>query len=257
MSIYQLISVFTFLIFTFGCQQRSELEVESGRAVLTPRPFKVSNTSTIDWRVGPERRQTVSRGFNIVVDLPQLKRDDLRYLIEERGVDSWYLQLHRRSASRMEVLHRTVVPLSLSVGQVKTTLFPIQYAASAISMRMAESPCPNFSHRFLIEGLTKESRPAGLQNLTTSAVNEAYIGGNYVMAEIRPSSINGGNQLQGEYRVEIALFDSRTNRRKSNFMTMSDLVRIPRESIVEIRGCENFKMPDAPTQDMRQFRFGR
>lgn len=257
MSFYQLIAPLFMILFFWGCQQRSVLEIETQRAILTPKPFKVSNIITLDWKVGPERSQTVSRGLNILVDLPQLKKNDLKYLLEERGVDSWYLQLHRRGASRTEVLHRTVVPLSQSVGQVKTALFPIHYSASAISMRMAESPCPNFSHRYLIEGVSTKSQPVGLQTLTISPVNEAYVGGGYVKAEIRPSSINGGARLIGDYRLEIALFDSKSNRRKSNFMIMNDVVNVARETIIDIRGCEGFQMPDAPKQDMKEFRFGR
>lgn len=257
MSFYQLV-FFSFLLFVFSsCQKKSTMEIEKNRVVLSPSPFAVSDLSTLDWRVGNERKQIVSRGFNITIDIPQLTRADLVHLIEERQIDSWYIQLHRRGVTRTEVLYKTAVPLSKKTGQIKTALFPIQYAASAISMRMAESPCPTFSHRYLISGLSKERQNSGIQTLTSSALNEAYIGPGYVMAEIRPSSINGGGRLQGEYRVEIALFDTKTHRRKSNFVAMSDVIKISNEAIVDIKGCENFKLQDSPSKDMREFRFGR
>lgn len=233
------------------------MEIQNARVVVTPGPLEVSDLTTTDWRVGPERKQIVSRGFNITIDIPQLSRKDLAYLIDERQVDSWYIQLHRRGVTRTEVLYRTAVPLSKKVGQIKTALFPIHYAASAISMRMAESPCPTFSHRYLISDLSKSRQSTGIQTLTSSALNETFVGPGYQMAEIRPSSINGGGRLLGEYRVEIALFDTKTHRTKSNFVAMADVVKISSEDLVDIKGCENFKLQDSPARDMNEFRFGR
>lgn len=257
MSFYQLGFKLLLIALIWGCQQRSTLEMSSNIVTLNPRPFKVSQVTTVDWKVGPERQQTVSRGINIVISLPQLKKNDLKYLLNERGVDSWFLQLHRRGESRTEALHRTMVPLSLTEGQVRTALFPIYYSASAISMRMAQSACPNFSHRYIIDEVVTSTQPSGVQTISLNAVNEAQVGGKVPKAEIRPSSINGGARLIGDYRVEIALFDSKTKRRKSNFVVMSDVVSVPNERIIDLRGCENFEMPDAPNKDLQEFRFGR
>lgn len=251
---------FIFILLVLGaCQPKSTMTSQKSRSEIEPVPMEVSKVNTLDWRVGPERDQTISRGVSILVELPQLEDDDLEKLVADRKVDAWIVQLHRRGTSGMEVLARTAVPLTGYKSQMKTISFPVQYAASALSMRRAKMRCPSFDHRYVIGDIEVTSGSSqGLSKLIVGPSQDGPQRGSFKLFQVRPESINGGHRLQGDYRVEVALFNREEKRLKSNFVSYPEVVKVRSEKKVTLNGCQNFKEPnDSGPADFNEFKFGR
>lgn len=222
--------------------------------MVRPAPQGVERVQVQEWKVNPDRSQMVSRGFTVTLEVPQLTSGDLKTLIEKHRIDSWYFQIRRGS----EVLQRVSVPLSISGRQHRSLQFIVQYAASAISMRFANSLCPGFNHRKIMTTPTIVQAPQGSPVLTLSPLNESRLTAPIQAFEIRPTSINGGHSLMGTYSFDMAYFDTREKSMRSNLVTLTEAVQVTSERDVEIRGCENYKIPDAPTnQGLDEFKFGR
>lgn len=248
---------FSLLVF-LGCEPKSSMISQKGREEVDPAPMKISKVNTLDWRVGPEHKQKISRGISVLVDLPQLEADDLKKLIADRRVDAWLVQLHRRGTTGMEVLARTAVPLTGYKSQMKAISFPIQYAASALSMRRAEMRCPSFDHRYVIGDIkVEESAGQGLSKLIVGPSQNEPQRGKFNLFQVRPESINGGHRLQGDYRVEIALFNREKKRMRSNFVTYPELVKVRSEKKITIEGCDSYKEKNNSSVNQSDFEFGR
>lgn len=243
----------SFLVLS-ACQQRSEMVVDPQKVIIEPKPLSVTKIQIQNWKVGPNKDQEISRGVLISLDVPQFSTSDLKEIVNERAVDSWYIQMRRGG----EVLQRTAAPFHSSGKQIRAITLNMQYAASALSMRFAQSPCPAFQHKKTIEKVELMKLPKGNHQITLSPLNESKMNASFEFFEMRPNSINGGHQLQGEYRFEIALFDSKTRTLRSNFMSYPEAAVVGFEKDTPIKGCEGFSMPDQNSgNNVEEFKFGR
>lgn len=251
---HHLLAILISLFGLVACQQRSIIEADPQKVIIEPRPLSLTKIQIQNWKVGPDKDQEISRGILISLDVPQFSSSDLEEIANNRAVDSWYIQMRRGG----EVLQRTAAPFQASGKQIRAITYNIQYAASALSMRFAQSSCPAFQHKKTIEKVSLTTLPKGNHQITLSPLNESKMNASFEFFEMRPNSINGGHQLQGEYRFEIALFDSKTKTLRSNFMTYPEAAVVGFEKDTPIKGCEGFSMPDQNSgSDVQEFKFGR
>lgn len=242
-----------------GCQQKSTMISQKSRSEISPAPIEISKVNVLNWRVGPKQDQTVSRGISISINLPLLETDDLQKVVADRNADAWIVQLHRRGVSNIEVLARTAVPLTGISSQMETIVFPIHYAASALSMRRAQMRCPSFDHRYVIDDVEITQAPnQGMKKIILSPSKGKPQRGKFELYQLRPSSINGGHRLEGDYSVELALFNLEQKKLKSNFVTFPEIVKVRSEDKIILKGCENYRESGpGGNGDLNDFRFGR
>jgi|GEM_PF-5372546 len=249
--------VFLLLVTLFSCQKKSTMTSQKSRSEVEPAPLEISKVNVLDWQVGPSLKQTISRGISILVELPLLETDDLQKLVADRKVNAWLVQLHRRGTSGMELLARTAVPLTGYKSQMKTISFPVQYAASAISMRRADMRCPSFDHRYSIgETEIALASNTGLNKFIVGPSQDKPQRGRFNLFQVRPESINGGHRLQGDYRVELALFDRKDKRLRSNFVSYPQIVKVRSETKKFLEGCQQYKENDNARGGYEDFDFG-
>lgn len=237
-----------------GCSRRSKVEFGENQSTIQPAPLQLTRFSELEWKVGKERRQTISRGFTLALDVPRLSNSDLRELAERHQVDAWYFQIRRGP----DVLQRYYIPLAPGARQFNSVLFNVQYASSAISMRFANSPCPAFDHRKIITGHRFVQVQRNTDRLTLGPMNESRLNAQLPAFEIRPPSINAGHSLRGIYSVDVALFNLQHRLFKSNLLTYPRALEVTGERDGSIEGCEGYQIPDQDSGGgLEEFRFGR
>jgi hypothetical protein len=241
------------LLVALSCSKNSSVEFSDNQAIVQPSNLSIDRVSLLDWKVGPDRKQTVSRGFIVALTVPGLSKSDLKRLVDEHQVDSWYFQIRRGN----EVLQRYFVPLSMGSRQMRSVNFNVQYAASAISMRFYNSPCPTFNHQKIITEHRQVNVQRNTDRLTLGRLHRTRAPGQMEAFEIRPPSINGGNTLRGVYQFDIAFFSSADRSFRSNLLTYPMAVQISSEREGNIRGCEGYVIPEEQSGSINEFRFGR
>jgi len=256
------------LLFTFSsCQKYSKYSEKNNTAYIQIDDIGVSKISVQKWRVGPLRRQTLSQGIRLEVVFPILKKENLQSLINKFGVESWLLRVKRRSLTGTKQLGYFYVPLTTPgrktsnwrIKQLKKGFISIFYPAAAISSRFANFSCPAFDHRRIITEV-KTSYTASIDKLiSVSSAEERYFAPKVKSFSYRPSPINGGVDLIGEYVIEVAMFNSKKKRIYSNFVTLPKIGEVVKERNKRIRGCKNFTPP--PRQEnsdgIEKFKFGQ
>lgn len=245
--------VLAILFLVLGCQKNSSLENLGSQIEVNPAPLKISSTKVIDWKVGIDRKQIVSRGFTVSIELPSISAKNIEVLNQLTAVDGWFIQLRRGG----DVLQKVSVPIASGKRQASSIMFNIQYAASAISMRFANSPCPQLNHRRIIERPRLSAAVRNSHKLIVSKSFESSVSGLSAYG-ISGETVNAGQSLTGQYFIDIALMDRAGGMLKSNLVTYPEQVNIGAEKNGEIKGCEGYQLPDSDNdRGMDNFRFGR
>ncbi len=258
---------FTCLLFLVSCSENSRVDVLKGSVRITPESMGVTAVDNIPWRVGPLRRQEVSKGVRVEFTMPYLNSSDIEEIVTRYNVDSWLIRLRRRGLMKNEILGRAFLPLfarqyprgrNLRIRQSKKVTFRVRYHAAAVSTRFAEFTCPAFEHNFKVNNTSLKPNSERMGNILISGVEKIR-----VLAKVNKFdyslTLDGGANLQGEYIVELSFYNSEQKNRLSNWLTLADTGIVGREKSVHLKGCEGFQIPPrkADEDKMKQFKFGR
>jgi len=259
--------VFTCFLFLVSCSENSRVDILKGSIRVTPEPMGVTAIDNIVWKVGPLKKQEVSKGIRVEFKMPYLKSSEIEEIVNRYNVDSWLIRLRRRGLMKNQILGRAFLPLfarqyprgnNLRIRQSRKVTFRVGYHASAVSTRFANFTCPAFDHNFLVNNTELKAKSERMGNILISGVEKVR-----VLAKVEKFdyslTIDGGANLQGEYIVELAFYNSEQKNRLSNWLVLSDIGIVGREKEVALRGCEGFQIPEKkPDEDkLKQFKFGR
>lgn len=256
----------TFLFLTLSCTKQVELGFKGSNFFFKPAGMAITNVKTERWMVGPKRKQTVSKGITVQVTFPQFDRADLEKIANEQGIDSWLVKVRKRAFAVNTVLGYVYIPLvvpgtqgdnKFRRHQIKKGGFSIYYSAAAISKRFERLACPAFSHDRYINDVTIDDRGISLDQVFGGSLEEAYVPAKVLEFSYSGNIFNGGASLVGDYSVEIALYNHKDKRRKSNFVELSELVRVTDERRDNVDGCEGVGIPEKEedVDKMRLFRW--
>ena len=254
-------------LFLFGCQDVSEYKRLEHRVTIIPSNMSIDKAEEAVWRVGPLRRQRVSKGVRIKLNLPQLEKNDLKDLVSSLGIDSWLIRAKRRTLITNETLDYFYVPLivpgtgksDFRIKQIAAGFINLYYSAAALSTRFEKFPCPAFNHSKQITEFSVEDFPSSDRSIQGNRLNPSLFSGKLTPYTYNPFPINAGKEMNGEYYFEIALFSAKDKFRKSSWFTLSQSVKVTKEKNVKITGCKDFKIPEnnSKINDVRDFKFGR
>jgi hypothetical protein len=255
------------LVLFISCSENTKVQINPGSVRVMPESMGVTALENISWRVGPLRRQEVSKGVRVEFTMPYLPSDAMETIIERYEVDSWLIRLRRKGLMKNNVLVMAYMPLfareyprgrNLRIRQSKKLTFRVHYHAAAVSTRFSNFMCPAFEHDLKLNDISVKNNSERMGTAVVSGV-----GKNRVLGKVEKFdynlTVNGGSTLQGEYIVEMAFYNSEKKNRHSNWMTLADTGVVGRESSVRLKGCENFKIPDRPVDEdaLKKFKFGR
>jgi len=240
----------------------------NGNITILPTVSRIEDISVVKWRVGPRRKQLVSKGIEIKINFPILERDHLDHLLEKSNVNAWLITVRKNNMVRAEVMERAYIPLVVPgtdksrykarIRQMKNGYVRIFYADAAVSARFAEFACPAFKHNKLITEVKIEETAPQNTPIILNKYKKDKILARVNEFSYRPEPVNGEKSLEGRYTIEIALYNSKTKTVLSNSYRLSQYAIVAREKEVPITGCENFKVPDFKEGGgVKDFKFGR
>lgn len=264
--------VFTYLLIVLlsSCTKKAKLVEEGNKMFIYADDLKVKLIKEVPWKVGPYYKQKISRGIRIHFGLPQLSADDMKKLYDKKGIDSWIVRVKRRASTSSRTMGYFAVqfafenpkePGKMRYVQSGTASVGIYYAASSLSTRLDNIPCPALDHRLKINDVVVEESKTGQSKLfsITSGETESIRAKVHAIA-YSPVTVNGGMNLTGEYLAEIALYRLGKKEKASSYITLDDYARVGREQTTVIRGCKGYRIPERSDKDdnlMKKFKFKR
>jgi len=265
----QIGKIFFFILIMTSCSKRADLTIDKfGNYRVSSKKVFISDAEIDKWRVGPLRRQRVSKGIRIGVTLPKLDMADLKKLIRNTEVDSYILRLKRRGTVGSRVIGHLYVPFIIKKGKTDSSFrakqltkgyFFVYYSAAALSSRFENLSCPAFNHTFLIKDVKLGPHRGQVVNFNVSRSAQERLSVRVEPFDYK-TVFNGGSSLIGEYIVEMAYFNFEKKERKSSWVELPERVNVNREFDTVIKGCSGNSLPP-PIQDtgnpVKKFKFGR
>lgn len=256
-----------FMLNLLSCHQEAVFtKGKYGASTLEDKKLKLTETEVIDWKVGPGFKQKVSKGFQIVFNLPVLSMDDARTLYENYTINGWVIRVikdgrkGRRTLGYMyyPIKHKKEGRMSFGGQQIKSGAVRIFYAAASMSNRFQNFQCPAFEHNLSIEDIRLNEVKGPTPRFLISGAEEKKIYGKVEKFSLSPTIFNGEMNLSGSYFIELALYNVEKQLRKSNFVIIPGSVDVRREEQHVIRGCQGATVPPREEEAPRgKFHFGR
>jgi hypothetical protein len=254
-------------ILMVSCTKYSNFSQKGKKIYIKPVDSGVKEIRPVVWRVGPRKKQRVSKGFTIKIKFPLLESNHLDTILTETDINSWLIILRKKTLTKNTILSRFYVPLIVPgqssvrkrMKQIKFGHIRVYYPASAMSTRFENFSCPAFKHNLEITETKIENMSEPLTPITTSLLKKSRINQKVNKYEYNAKKINGGEYLAGDYEVELALYNYESKMTYSNFYRLPQRARVLKEKSKRISGCKNFVIPDVstPSDGIEQFKFGR
>jgi len=205
--------------------------------------MNIPHSSEIKWRVGFSKEVDLTQSVVFVVDMPKLKKDDLEYLIEHKGITAWIVRLiAQKQGSGEQDLGSLYAPFRSrksirgmeGKGAPSSITMKIFYAASYASERFRAFKCPAFNHDKKIGSIKAIGENEPFEISVGQAVHYQE---RSQLIDLNPSSFNGGNSLAGRYYIEIAPYDHEKKMIHSSFKRIPKYIEISQEESVAMKSC--------------------
>jgi len=236
-------ALFLTILLSASCSKNATFTRDAMGLRLTNVQMDIPHLNEIQWTVGKNKEAKVSQSFVFVITMPKVAEEDLAYLTELKGVDSWILRLIVQRGSVIQdlgSLYTRFKPRRVARGQgggaSSSVTVKVYYAAAYASERFRFFQCPAFNHR---QKITKMNIAGELKTFELPIEQVTHYREKSHLVELAPSSFNGGHTLVGEYFVEIAPYDSEKKVIHSAFKRLPRYVEILSEETIPIRSCAN------------------
>lgn len=251
---YSFIKFFLLIVcaMTFSsCNRTSKVESGEGFVKVFPENMDLHKEVIVPWHVGPKKDQKLSKGFRVSIRFPKLDLSALDDIINRFNVDSWLIVVKRKNLATSTIVGQVFIPISIPGRfsdskfrrlQMENGFVSIYFAAAAISKRFESFPCPALGHNRLIDSIEVET-VGEIEPFYISVSELQRISGKVVEFGYDSTILNGGQSLQGDYTFEVALYNSESKNIMSNFVQSPDILKVTKERIIDITGCENFVIP--------------
>jgi len=261
--------IFGILIFA-ACKELPKLAVENGRAAIHLVDQKIESYRTVDWHVGAQGRDTISKGILVRVTLPKIDKDSLLQITAPGpkgfGVDGWLMKVSKRTQASYDTLGYLFFPFPQSgdregiSDQISLGTFQVNYHAAAVSDRFSNLNCPAFNHRKKLGDIDiKKNLNVTSSTLILAASEQEVIGSKVIPFSFNTYVFSGGESLVGKYEVSLALFNLKEKTRKSNFINIEQVIDVSTENEILVKGCGSFQVDQLPERESKEksFNFGK
>ncbi len=231
---------FLTLLLLFSCTKYATLTKDVGVHVQNVE-MDLTHLNEIEWNVGKKKEHKISQSFVFIVELPKLKKEDLDYLVDQKGIDAWIIrviQVHGSEKQDLGSFYTLFRPRKLtrgiSTGAATSASVKIYYAASYASERFRNFKCPPFNHNRKLDDISIKGETAPFEMSLNAAISYPE---KSQLIELTPSAFNGGHSLAGEFYLEIAAYDSKDKMIHSAFKRLPRYVAIGPEEQIDIQSC--------------------
>lgn len=226
----------------YSCTKYAEVSKDAVGVSIAPITMEISRLTEIRWLVGRPKETYISQSFTFMVDMPNIKQDDLDYLTETYGVDAWILRIIAQRGSETQDLGSLYTPFqtkkiirgSHKTGAPSNVSFKVYYAAAYASERFRTFSCPAFGHNLKIDSMSINGDDSEFSLSITQSMPYPE---RSQLVELSPSAFNGGNSLKGEYFIEIAPYNSEKKVILASFKRLPQSIVISSEEKKNISSC--------------------
>ena len=243
-------AAFLFLTILSACSEHVELKSKSGIYFLKDVSVELKDIKEVDWKVGKEREETVSKGIQFKVGVPSLEETASKTLKKSLGIDSWIFRFSKLSNGPKR--HLGYVAFDTKKSITKNLTIHIYYHAASVSHEFRKFHCPAFNHRLRVTSFTIVDSSSSRRHDDIYIRPKETLNGKIDQLGFSPLIYSAGKSLRGEYRVELALYNSTEGKTYSNWIAMDQHISVQSETQVKVRSCVGVSEETSPDRNKRK-----
>ena len=228
------------LALSFSCSNEIELGQKSGILFLKDVTPEIKEVRDIEWKVGKEREETVSKGLTLEIETPKISEQAANVLYQKHGIDSWIYRVVKINRGSRTFLGNVAVNAYSSRHISESFSLHLYYHAASVSQEFRRFHCPAFGHRKIILEHSLEDNPSRPRNhifarpsgKVQAAVSEI---------SFSPLIFSVGSDMSGEYLIEFALYNSKDNKLLSDWTPLENLLSVKKEGSIKVESCAGIR----------------
>jgi hypothetical protein len=232
------------LLLCLSCTQEAELTKDAFSLRLKNAMTDLGQLHEITWWVGKRFEGKITQSITFIVDLPRLKNSDLK-ILKERGVDAWIVRVIQVKGSESQDLGSLYAPFeprkvarNFTGSMAHSLSFKIFYAAAFASERFRRLQCPAFGHDKRIESFSIKGEKMPLEIVIGPMIPYRE---KSQLVHPTPGAFNGGNELKGEFHLEIAPYNAEKKVIFGGFVRLPRHISVDKEVSVFVESCKGLQ----------------
>lgn len=260
-----MIKLLIFLIFIISCSKDSKIiEINDQRIKIEVSDLKFEEVDNVSWAVGRSKITVLSKGLQLLINLPSLSKEDLNLISKKYKFDSWIYEVYKNKNGYKQILNSFYIPFVKNRGEfshsVEKNGVYLMYSSVYPSPSFEKFNCPAFGHDKFLESydIEKSYGVESTQYLKISKFTSKRYNGAPEKAHYSLNKVNVGKYMKGEYVIRIALYDQENKKTVSNFISYTTKLNVYNETQRVVSGCTGVKekIPEIKNPNGK-FKFGR
>ncbi|MBC75283.1 MAG: hypothetical protein CME64_04640 [Halobacteriovoraceae bacterium] len=244
------LAAFLTLFILCSCSDQVELKSKSGIYFLKDVEVELKDLKEVDWKVGKNREELVSKGIQFKLEVPSLEDSASKILKKSHGIDSWIFRISKVSNGPKR--HLGYVAFDTKKGVTQNLTVHLYYHAASVSHEFRKFRCPAFNHRLRVTDFDIEERVNNKRRDDIYIRPKDYVNGKVDQLSFSPLIYSAGQGLKGKYLVEIALFNLKESRTYSNWIPIDQVVNVDGETLVKVKSCYGVSEETSPYRERRK-----
>lgn len=239
------------LLFIFSaCSDRATIKSKNGIDFLDKVTLELDKLDEKVWTVGKKRDAEVSMGVNLKISVPQIDDEGVNYLQRKYGIDTWVYKLTKLTRGSRSPIGFFKYDLRSISGVNDYVNINIYYHAASVSSDFRRFHCPAFDHRYRLSefGLTQNKSPKRNQIYVR---RKEVLNAKIEQVSFSPMIFSAGKSLIGNYKIEVALFNSNERRIYSQWFSAENSFVASREVLIDVPSCRGIKEENNPLPSSR------
>jgi hypothetical protein len=250
------LSLMTLLI--CSCSEYSKVKPINGGFEITPGSLKVLKAKSKPWEVGKKGKFVISRGVEIQIEVPKIKKKFIDEMIKTNNIDSAIIEIGRKYQGYLIPIGAMKIPLNiLSKRNLDSLSFDILYHSASVRPSFTLYTCVPYNESYILKDLDIKNYKTLNDSLTVlSLYNKNYK--NIILPfQVQNQTFTSGKNLKGEFMFKFAFYNSLEHQTRSSFYEYQEIVIIKEEEKVTIPGCETYNGDGKQRNEGKKFKWKR
>lgn len=233
-------SIFITLLFILpSCSKWFKVKTGNGQIYIEDFHTHLIEAKVDEWKVGKNREKVISKGFRFKIKIPKIHKDDAKKLYQKGGVDSYIFRISKKERRGYQPVGHILYNIQ-NFSKVSDSITGHIYFHAAVSGEFRKQKCPAFNHRKRITDLELVKTTTLPKDLFIKRM-KSYRTATIDTPSFSPVIFSGGRSLLADFKIELALMNSKEKILYSKWLKIGNFIRVESEAEVSIPSCAGVK----------------
>jgi hypothetical protein len=245
------------IFFVSSCVSYVKVSETESSITIKDLQLDIGNVKELEWKVGRNQDQIISRGVNVELDLPKFSDEQIENISSKYKVDHLMIQVKRRYRGVIIPVGTVIMPFSEGKRIPKKAFIDLLYYSAIYRPSYIQYKCVPFNLSYKLDKFKVRERGTYTKDITVSSAYDKKLRDKAVVYTFQAPSLTSGRDLVGEYFFSMAFYDSKENIIKSSVYEYLSTLQVISEHKEDVRGCTGYRGEGEILNKGEKIKFGR